>query len=96
MAANALLIFGLVLTGLGVLVLLIMILRPPKPEPTAQDLDPGQIVEEIRKILESVEQRFRAPLIIVFVGLALAILGVYLKAKDAADQAMGLLRSTLS
>jgi hypothetical protein len=82
---DVLLIFGLVVTGIGVLGLVYVTFWPPTPEPVAQELDPGQIVEEIRKILEGVERRFRVPLILVFVGLTFAILGVYLKAREAAD-----------
>lgn len=89
--ADVLLVFGLVLIGIGVLLLLYQTFFPPAPEPTAQDLDYAKVIEEIRKILEGVERRFRVPLIIVFTGLTLSVLGVYLKARDAADEPQALL-----
>lgn len=90
--SDLLVISGLFLIGVGVLVLLYLVVRPtPQPEAVAQDIDLGKALEEIRKILESVERRFRVPLIIVFTGLTLAILGVYLEAKEAADQAAALI-----
>jgi hypothetical protein len=89
--ADALLVVGLILIGIGVVLLVYQTFTSPAPEPVAQDLDLAKVIEEIRKILEGVEKRFRVPLIILFTGLTLDVLGVYLKARDAADEPQGLI-----
>lgn len=79
---------GVAIMVVGVVLAAIEYFR--KPEPVAQEaVDPAKVLEEIRKLLDGVEQRFRLPLMIMFFGLALAILGVYLElseTKEAAEQ----------
>jgi uncharacterized membrane protein len=78
--ADALVIFGLVLIGIGTVVLIVLTFRPTPQPAAAQGLpDVGEIVKQVRELLMTVEMRYRMPLILVLVGLAVAILGVYLK-----------------
>lgn len=76
-------IVGLIITVVGVIVFLL-----PAPQPDAAQGVPddiAKVIEEIRKLLELFDKRFRPGLLLILVGLALIGGGIYLETRDVKD-----------
>ncbi|MEI5611471.1 hypothetical protein WB403_20135 [Streptomyces brasiliscabiei] len=83
----AMLVAGLVFMAVG---LVVFLWPPPKPDPNAPRThglvgDAAKIIEEFNKLLDRLDKRYRPGLVLLFVGLALASMGVYLEASDAKE-----------
>lgn len=87
--STAFFVVGLGVTVVGVIFIFLgRFEKPPaKPEAGAEAIDVSKILEQLNKILEQVEQRYRIGIVLMGVGLALVGVGVFLEAKDAKDAA---------
>lgn len=83
---TVLMIFGLALILIGVVVFL---LPQPTPEAVAQGVtdDTAKILEQINKMLSKFDKRYRPGMFLMFVGLALVGLGIFLETKQTKDAA---------
>jgi uncharacterized membrane protein len=88
MASAIFLFIGLGVTLVGViLILLARFEKPAPPGPGEEAFDIGKIIEQINKMLELVEQKYRVGIVLMAVGLSLVGVGVFLEAKAAKDEA---------
>ena len=87
--STAFFVIGLGVTVIGVIFIFLgRFEKPPaKPEAGAETIDVAKILEQLNKILEQVEQRYRIGIVLMGVGLTLVGVGVFLEAKDAKDAA---------
>ena len=84
--ASAIFLFvGLGVTLLGVILILLARFEKP-PTQREEAFDPAKIIEQINKMLELVEQKYRIGIVLMAVGLSLVGVGVYLEAKAAKDE----------
>lgn len=56
-------------------------------QPQGVSLDTGKVLEEINKMLEKLDKRFRPGLIMMFFGLTLICLAVFLRSAELANLA---------
>lgn len=91
--ADLLFIAGLVVTGIGVVLVLIgffkSVEKPPQTGPEGFGEDVGAAVEAVRKLLEAVEKQFRIGVLVMIVGLTLVGIGAYVKGHEAEDDSGG-------
>ena len=82
---NILVYAGLAIMAIGVVVFL----WPPRKEPVAQGVigDIGEVIGKINDMLDRLDKRYRPGLVLMFFGLALVGLGVFLQTKDATKAA---------
>src|SRR5688500_18191915 len=87
--STAFFVAGLVITVLGVVLVFLARFEkaPATAEAGAESIDVAKILEQLDRILEQVEKRYRIGVILMAVGLALVGVGVFLEAKDAKDAA---------
>ena len=80
----------LVYAGLAVIAIgIVVFLWPPRNEPVAQGVigEIGEAIGKINDMLDRLDKRYRPGLVLMFVGLALVALGVFLEAQEAKDAA---------
>lgn len=90
MSAHEVLIYvGLALVVAGAIA---MFMPPPKGTPAAEtaksegvDLDVAKILEELGKIMDRLDKRFRPGFVLMVVGLTIVCLGVFLQTKDVEE-----------
>ena len=80
--ATILVISGLVVTGIGVVFIVLARFERVEPGPE-ESVDVGKILEELNKLLGLLEARYRIGVVLMAVGLALVGVGAWLEARDA-------------
>ena len=82
---EALIWVGLGLVILGAVVFLLPMPSSP-PAPGTENVDIAKILEELNKLLDKFDKRYRPGIVLMSVGLTLIGLGIYMETKDAAEQ----------
>ncbi len=83
-------IVGLVLIGIGVVAFLWPVRDRPAPDEVQErdaerGTDFGKVLEELNKLIDKFDMRYRPGLILMIIGLALVALGVFVETQDSTD-----------